>query len=546
MSVALKHGQRARASIHPILPWAGMGLCLALMAGHIAYDLLGPVRLHAAAPRSESPPEPEAGPKSKGSAPTAASSVALTESKFQEAKIATEPARIERVSTEVGVAGLIQANGDRQVEIRPRAAGIVREVHAAYGQDVKRGDTLVILDSPDIGTARLNLRQKQRELATARFEAGWKSEIAANVALLIPELKRGIERRSEDLADEHHEGRPAHEERKRDDAGAIERRFADKQLGSYRGTLLQALAEYDIAAHEEEKNVSLKSQRIVGVHPMIVAVHTRQAMQAKLEAAIEQVRFDAAQEKRLADQALRQAEAAVIDAAQRLRILGVPEDIPSLLEHPEQANTVAINEDVTYYRIVAPFDGTILKKNAVISQRADANDVLFVLADLRTVWVTAHINESAVAKLAGIRDGTIRFHAPAYPGRQFQARLLSVGSVVEAQTRTVPLLAQTENPDRLLKVQMFVQIVLDSSAGEPALTVPAAAVVEIDSIKYVFIPAGRDADQHKFILRPVEVGRQLGDRLVIKAGLMEGESVVASGAFFLKSELILQNEPEEE
>ena len=35
------------------------------------------------------------------------------------------------------------------------------------------------LDSPEIGTARLNLRAKQRELSTARFEAAWKSEIAA-------------------------------------------------------------------------------------------------------------------------------------------------------------------------------------------------------------------------------------------------------------------------------------------------------------------------------------------------------------------------------
>src|SRR5262249_11942677 len=151
------------------------------------------------------------------------------------------------------VPGLIQANADRQVEIRPRAAGIVREVHAVMGQKVGRGQTLVILDSPDIGTALLNLRQKQRELYTAQFDATWKSEIAVNVELLIPELRKGIRRRSEDVADEHHEAQGVHEERKRDDIAAIERRFADRQLGAYRGTLLQALAEYDIAAHEEEK-----------------------------------------------------------------------------------------------------------------------------------------------------------------------------------------------------------------------------------------------------------------------------------------------------
>jgi RND family efflux transporter MFP subunit len=549
MSVAMTRHLTAKQAIRQFLPWAGMGLCLTLLAGHFAYDLLGSARLHAALGHPESPAEGKPGPDSPAATPPSASTVSLTESKLKEAGIVTEPARLDQLSTEAGVWGQIQANADRQVEIRPRAGGIVREVDAVLGQYVKRGETLVILDSPEIGKARLDLRQRQRELVTARYEAGWKSEVAANVALLIPELRKGIERRSEAVDDEHHDARPPHEERKRDDTAAIERRFADKQLGVYRGTLLQALAEYDIAAHEEEKTSSLKSQNILGVHPMILALHTRQGVQAKLEGAMEQVRWDAAQEKRLADQAVRQAEAAVIDAAQRLRILGVAEDIPSLLEHPEQANAVAIHEDVTYYRIVAPFDGSIIdrRKFAVPSQKADLNDVLFILADLRSVWVTANVPESDLAKLPKIKGGKIRLEATAYPGREFQAHLLSVGSVVDPQNRTVPVRAQTDNPDGMLKVGMFVRIFLESSTSEPALTVPASAVVEIDGTKYVFAPDGKGLDNRTFYSRrPVEIGRQAGDRIVVKSGLKRGDLVVSAGAFILKSELILQNQPEED
>ena len=245
----------------------------------------------------------------------------------------------------------------------------------------------------------------------------------------------------------------------------------------------------------------------------------------------------------MADQALRQAEAAVVDAAQRLRILGVSEDINHLLEHPEEASKLAATEDVARYDIAAPFEGNILKKFAVPSQKADMNDVLFVVADLRTVWVKADVNESDVGRLTRVKDGTIRFRATAYPDREFQARLISVGSVVDPQTRTVPILAETDNPDVLLKAGMFAQILLDSSAVEEAVTVPSAAVVERDGLKFVFVPAD---SPRTFTLRPVEVGRQAGDRTIIKAGLKAGDAVVASGAFFLKSELILQNEPEEE
>jgi cobalt-zinc-cadmium efflux system membrane fusion protein len=544
MSIAWRPVQAARWSVRQILPWAGMGVCLTLLGGHLAYDILGPSRLHAASRGQEPAPEPE----SRGADQAKPSSITLSESKFNEAKITTEPAWLDRIATEVGVVGMIDANADRRVEIRPRASGIVREVRAVLGQHVKRGDSLVILDSPEIGTARLNLRQRQRELATARFEADWKSEIAANVELLIPELRREIKNRSTDVADVHHDAKGPHEDKPRDDIRTIEKRFADKKLGAYRGTLLQAMAEYDIAAHEEEKTASLKSQKIVGEHPMIVAIHTRQGVQAKLEAAIEQVRYDAAQENRLAIQALRQAEAGVIDAAQRLRILGVSEDIPNLLKHPEQGNILAVNEDVTFYEIVAPIDGTIIKKEkfAVPSQKADMNDVLFGLADLRSVWVTANVPESDVAKLPKMHDGTFRVAATSYPGREFQARLLSFGAAVDPQTRTVPLLAQTENPEGLLKPGMFVRILLDSSANEQALTVPAAAVVEIDTLKFVFVPAGKEAAPRTFTLKPVDVGRKVGDRQVIKGGIKPGEPVVATGAYLLKSELILQNEPDEE
>jgi membrane fusion protein, heavy metal efflux system len=550
MSVTLSQNHSSKRTIIGALPWAGMGLCAVVLVAHVAYDVFA--RAHSLAGGKSGPPTDA---KADAQPTTSRSTVSLSESKLKEAKIAIEPARIDRIATGVAVVGMIQANSDHQVEVRSRAAGVVREVHVVLEQKVKRGDPLVTLDSPEIGTARLNLRAKQRELSTARFEAAWRSEIAANVALLIPELRKGIEQRRNELADdEEHADTHAHEpnklpanaSKKTIDARVIEKQFAEKQLGTFRGTLLQAYAEFDIASHEEQKTAHLRMQNIVGEHPALVARHTREGIQAKLEAAIEQVHFDAAQEKRIADQKVGQAEAAVVDAAQRLRILGVSEHIQSLLDHADEANAVSRDEDVTFYRISAPFDGTIIMRSAVPSQRADPTDVLFVLADLRSVWVSAKVSESDVAKLPKLKDGTFRLTAKGYPNREFSAKLLSVGAMVDPQTRTVSVLAQAENPDGLLKLGMFVQITLDSTSSEQLLTVPATAVREIETEKYVFVPAGKHADHEKFTLRPVEVGREFGDRVEIKSGVTAGDQVVTAGAFLLKSELILQNEPKDE
>ena len=122
--------------------------------------------------------------------------------------------------------------------------------------------------------------------------------------------------------------------------------------------------------------------------------------------------------------------------------------------------------------------------------------------------------------------------------------------MVDPQTRTVPLLAQTDNKDGLLKPGMFVRILLDSPTTERALTIPQTAVVEIEGKNGVFVPANQgeagDASHRAFTFRPIEIGRQEGDRVVVKSGLKEGEIVVARDAYQLKAELILQNQTGED
>jgi len=545
MAVAIVNQKRWRTG----LAWGAVALVLVLLVANLLHDTL----FHGRSVEGSSGSASGGAAASDSKAVALPTSVTLTEGKWKTAGIKTEPAQMVKLSAEVGVAGRIEANIDRQVEVRPRANGVVREVHALLGQKVKKGDVLVVLDSPDIGTARLNLHNRQRELLTVRTEAAWKNEIAVNVARLIPELRALIPATEPEKKDVEHEPTAGqghmdehHQAELEKKYAELVKKYADRPLGANRGTLLEAYANFEIAHHENEKTSGLYRQKIVGEHPAFLAKHTEEAVQARFEAALEQVRFDANQHKLIADQQVKNAEAAVIDAAQRLRILGVAEDIDELLAHPEKALSAAADQDVTGYTIVAPFDGTIITKNAVPSQKAEMNDILFTLADLSNVWVMANVPESEFASLHALRGGTVHVTATAYPDRSFEARLLSIGAMVDPTTRTVPILAETPNPDDMLKLGMFVRIVLGSATSEELLIVPTAAVVEIENQKGVFLPDGKGKDPHTYTFRPVKLGREAGDRQVIATGLSRGEPVVSSGAFFLKSELILQNETEED
>ena len=168
MSVALSQSQSSKKSITRALPWAGMGLCLAVLLGHVAYDVL----CTCAGARGGQCPEPADGAKDRaGAHGQPHDRVDARRPSSRRPRSRSSRRGSTEIATGVAVVGVIQANSDRQVEVRPRAAGIVREVHVVLGQKVKRGDPLVTLDSPEIGTARLNLRARQRELSTARFEA---------------------------------------------------------------------------------------------------------------------------------------------------------------------------------------------------------------------------------------------------------------------------------------------------------------------------------------------------------------------------------------
>ena len=169
---------------------------------------------------------------------------------------------------------------------------------AVLGQKLKKGDVLAVLDSADVGAARLNLTHSS---------ASWPSFVRRPIG---KNKSRPTSRNWFPLLD------------KRVEAADIAKKFIGRPLGTFRAALLEAYSQFDIAAHEEEKTIGLRRDRIIGEHPESVAMY-RRGSTTIFQGTVEQSQFEAAEQSRVAAQAVRMAEAAVIDAAQRLRILGV-------------------------------------------------------------------------------------------------------------------------------------------------------------------------------------------------------------------------------
>jgi cobalt-zinc-cadmium efflux system membrane fusion protein len=129
---------------------------------------------------------------------------------------------------------------------------------------------------------------------------------------------------------------------------------------------------------------------------------------------------------------------------------------------------------------------------------------------------------------------------PALGGREWEAKVNYVGSMVDTESRAVPLIAELDNHDHEIKPGMFVWVALPVGESAELLTVPPGAIQTHEGRQFVFV----EDSPRTFRRVDVTTGARTVDRVSIDRGLEPGQLVVTDGAFVLKSELLLEREEE--
>ncbi len=171
-----------------------------------------------------------------------------------------------------------------------------------------------------------------------------------------------------------------------------------------------------------------------------------------------------------------------------------------------------------------------------------ASQNLFSVVNTETLWVSAQIYEREWAALADLQAREILVETPALPGRRLPARVQFTGVSMAADTRAIPLVAELTNVDGHLKPGMFAWITIPIGKMHDGLVVPAGAVMRQEQETYVFVQEA-PATYRKV---DVTLGLDTPEMAEITHGLKPGQMVVDQGAFFLKSELLLSLEKDEE
>jgi RND family efflux transporter MFP subunit len=150
------------------------------------------------------------------------------------------------------------------------------------------------------------------------------------------------------------------------------------------------------------------------------------------------------------------------------------------------------------------------------------------------VWLYAPIYEY---ETPFVHTGdSVEVDVPAISGQKFRGTIRALDSVVDPVTRCIRVRAQLENPDGILKPEMYVNATLKTSLGEQ-LAVPEEAVFVTGEKNIVFVVK----ENNVFEPREVELGAKADNFYQVKSGLGEGDRVVTSGNFLIDSESRLRS-----
>jgi RND family efflux transporter MFP subunit len=184
------------------------------------------------------------------------------------------------------------------------------------------------------------------------------------------------------------------------------------------------------------------------------------------------------------------------------------------------------------FRVRAPIAGTLVDVRVTSGETVDGGALLFTVIALDRVWVTGRVFEADLPKLDDTSGAWFQVE-----GREevFEiggdsGRLVTVGSVIDPKTRTVPVVFEVGNESRALRIGQFATLTIGTGKPISAVAVPESALLQEGGQWIAYVqPEGES-----FVRRVVQTGASSRGWVEIRGGLSEGEHVVTTGAYDVK------------
>jgi RND family efflux transporter MFP subunit len=182
--------------------------------------------------------------------------------------------------------------------------------------------------------------------------------------------------------------------------------------------------------------------------------------------------------------------------------------------------------------IRAPFDGTVLTKNAEVGEivapfggSTTSKTAVVTIADMKSLLVETDVSESNIEKIKEGRECEITLDA--YPEKSYQGYVFKIVPTADRSKATVLVKVGFKNYDSRVLPEMSAKVSFLSEKNEneenqlPVLTIPLSAVDELNGKKIVYL-----VNDNKAVQKDISTGRLLGNYVEVISGLKEGDEII--------------------
>lgn len=180
------------------------------------------------------------------------------------------------------------------------------------------------------------------------------------------------------------------------------------------------------------------------------------------------------------------------------------------------------------FNLRAPISGVITQVNAAPGANVQAGQTLFRIVDADTVFVSGIVPEAELPLVKELSGAMLEI--PGAGALRALTDLVSIGRVVDPQSRTFPVVYRVDNRDRGIAVNQAIHLHLLTRLTEAAPAVPETAVVDDTGRPVLFIQESGET----FVRRPVRLGIRDGGYVQVLDGAVPGERAVTRGAYLIR------------
>jgi membrane fusion protein (multidrug efflux system) len=203
----------------------------------------------------------------------------------------------------------------------------------------------------------------------------------------------------------------------------------------------------------------------------------------------------------------------------------------------QQAAVGRLEELTRFEEIKAPFDGVVTARNVDIGDLVNAGGTsgraLFQVADIHRMRVYVNVPQAFLGELKPGIKATLHL-----PGQQetFEAELSSTSNALVENSRTALVELQADNPNGKLWPGAFTEVQFHIPSDANTLRIPATALVfGAKGMRVAAVDAS-----NKVELRPVTLGRNLGNRVEIESGLSLSDRLIDNPAESTETGAVVQ------